>query len=120
MSTRMGPGGGGAVPPLRCTELVEMLGDYLEGTLPPGAQADLEEHLRSCRGCSAALDQLQQTLDLLGASGLPGETADDLPDDVRAELVAAFEDLRGRGRESRGSGPAGPVGPAGPAGQGAS
>ncbi|HYY10312.1 MAG TPA: zf-HC2 domain-containing protein [Kineosporiaceae bacterium] len=82
---------------LACERLVELLGDYLEGTLPPGAAADLEEHLRTCRGCSAVLDQLRDTVGLLGAHGVP-DAADELPADVRAGLVAAFGELRGRDR----------------------
>ena len=78
---------------LRCRELVELLGEYLEGTLTPGGRDELDEHLRSCRGCSAALDQLQTTVGLLG--GLPG-APDELPDDVRAALGNAFDELRGR------------------------
>ncbi len=78
---------------MRCTELVELLGDYLEGTLPPGAAGELEVHLRGCGGCSAVLDQLGDTVGLLGSLA---ETApDELPDDVRAGLVAAFRELRG-------------------------
>ncbi len=96
------------VPGLRCVELVELLGEYLEGTLTPGRRDDLEAHLRGCRGCSAVVDQLRATVGLLGdvpsgpssglSSGLSSVEADELPDDVRAALVAAFDELRGRGR----------------------
>lgn len=82
----------GDAPRMRCAELVELLGEYLEGTLPPGADEEFESHLHGCRGCSAVLDQLRDTTGLLGA--LPGIAPDELPDDVRAGLVAAFEDLR--------------------------
>ncbi len=78
---------------LRCVELVELLGEYLEGTLTPGRREELEGHLRGCRGCSAALDQLQTTVGLLG--GLPA-APDELPDDVRAALGNAFDEMRGR------------------------
>ena len=80
---------------VRCVELVELLGEYLEGTLTPGRRDELDEHLRGCRGCSAVLDQLRVTVGLLG--GLPA-AADELPDDVRAGLGDAFDELRGRGR----------------------
>ncbi len=96
------------VPDLRCVELVELLGEYLEGTLTPGRRDDLEAHLRGCRGCSAVVDQLRATVGLLGdvpsgpssglSSGLSSVEPDELPDDVRAALVAAFDELRGRGR----------------------
>jgi anti-sigma factor RsiW len=92
------------VPDLRCVELVELLGEYLEGTLTPGRRDDLEAHLRGCRGCSAVVDQLRATVGLLGevpsglSYGLSSVEPDELPDDVRAALVAAFDELRGRGR----------------------
>ncbi len=96
------------VPDLRCVELVELLGEYLEGTLTPGRRDDLEAHLRGCRGCSAVVDQLRATVGLLAdvpsgpssglSSGLSSVEADELPDDVRAALAAAFDELRGRGR----------------------
>jgi predicted anti-sigma-YlaC factor YlaD len=95
---------------LRCRELVELLGEYLEGTLAPGAEEELEEHLRGCRGCSALLDQLGDTVGLLGSVPLAATPPDELPDDVRAALTAAFDDLRGprdreRSRDPRRDGP---------------
>jgi anti-sigma factor RsiW len=86
------------VLPLLCAELVELLGEYLEGTLPPGSAQALEEHLRWCRGCSAALDQLRNTVGLLGQLSIGESAPDELPADVRAGLVAAFEELRRGGR----------------------
>ena len=79
---------------LHCRELVELLGDYLEGTLAPGAEQELEQHLRGCRGCSALLDQLGDTVGLLGSVPLTATAPDELPDDVRATLAAAFDELR--------------------------
>lgn len=92
---------------LQCRELVELLGEYLEGTLPPGAGHELEDHLRGCRGCSAVLDQLRDTAGLLGRIPVAGTAPDELPDDVRAGLLATFEELRGP-RRSRDPGPDGP------------
>jgi len=93
-----------------CRELVELLGEYLEGTLAPGAEEELEEHLRGCRGCSALLDQLGDTVGLLGSVPLAATPPDELPDDVRAALTAAFADLRRsrdpeRSRDPRQDGP---------------
>lgn len=84
-------------PGPRCDELVELLGDYLEGTLPPAAVDVLEGHLQVCRGCSAVLDQLQATAGLLAELPL-AQAPDELPDDVRSALTAAFEELRGDAR----------------------
>ena len=83
-------------PDLRCERLVELLGDYLEGTLAPGAERQLDDHLRDCRGCTALLDQLGDAVGLLGSVPLAATPPDELPDDVRATLTAAFTDLRRR------------------------
>lgn len=91
-------------PSLRCERLVELLGDYLEGTLAPGDELRLEEHLRGCRGCGALLDQLGETVGLLGSVPLAATPPDELPDAVRASLLAAFTDLR-RPRGPRQDGP---------------
>ena len=48
---------------IACNELVELLTEYLEGTLPPAEVAAIEEHLSGCDGCRTYLDQLRTTID---------------------------------------------------------
>lgn len=38
---------------LRCRDIVELLADYLDGTLDPGTARALEEHLAGCEDCTA-------------------------------------------------------------------
>jgi anti-sigma factor RsiW len=79
-------------PGPRCAEIVELLGDHLEGVLPAARAAQVEAHLRDCEGCAALLEQLRATIALLGAAS-PDVVRDALPDDVRAALVERFRAL---------------------------
>jgi anti-sigma factor RsiW len=75
---------------LSCREVVEMVTDYLEDALPPEVRLWVELHLATCAGCGAYLDQMRETVRLLGTlSEEPLEPA------VRVELVQAFRDWTG-------------------------
>jgi anti-sigma factor RsiW len=74
---------------LRCQELVELVTDYLEGALAPGEAARFEAHISACQGCAAYLEQMRQTLSLLGE--LPAES---LSPQAESELLAAFRDWK--------------------------
>ena len=52
---------------LTCAELVERITDYLEGAMAPGEVSRVREHLASCDGCTAHLEQMQTALRLLEA-----------------------------------------------------
>jgi anti-sigma factor RsiW len=51
---------------LTCQELVEVVTDYLEGALPAAERARFEEHLTGCPGCQAYLQQMRDTIGMLG------------------------------------------------------
>lgn len=51
---------------LTCTELVELVTEYLEGGLSAAERERFEEHVGSCEGCSTYLDQMRQTLAMVG------------------------------------------------------
>ena len=70
---------------LSCKELVELVTDYLEGSLPTDERARFEEHLRDCEGCQNYLDQIERTIDL---ARVVDESS--LPPDAWAELLHAF------------------------------
>jgi predicted anti-sigma-YlaC factor YlaD len=82
MTTRRG----GGVEELGCREVVELLGDYLEGVMAPRDRARLEEHLADCEGCATYLEQLRTTIRLTGR----------LPDEVvpTAAMVPLLEVFR--------------------------
>jgi anti-sigma factor RsiW len=49
---------------VRCSWMVEMVTDYLEGALSHAARTALERHLRTCEGCAAYLGQIRSTIRL--------------------------------------------------------
>ena len=51
---------------MTCKELVELVTDYLEGTLPAEIRTRMEKHLSGCDGCTNYLEQLRQTIRLTG------------------------------------------------------
>ncbi len=76
--------------PLACQEFVELVTDYLDGTLSRRDRRRFEKHLGACDGCDAYLDQVSLTVRSLGE--LPAEPADP---HVREHLLAAYRELRG-------------------------
>jgi anti-sigma factor RsiW len=71
--------------PLNCDELVEIVTDYLEGALSDADRDRFEEHLAGCAGCANYLEQIKVTIDVAGRI-----TADDLPNETKSALLAAF------------------------------
>jgi anti-sigma factor RsiW len=56
------------VEDLSCQELVELVTDYLEGTLPPEERARFDAHLAECPGCDRYLEQMRATIELARAT----------------------------------------------------
>ena len=73
---------------IRCDRLVELVTDYLDGALDDGAVAEFEAHLALCSGCAEYVQQMRETSRTLGHLSRDG-----LPDDTRARLLAAFEEM---------------------------
>jgi anti-sigma factor RsiW len=66
---------------MTCKELVELVTEYLEGTLPEEVRLQLESHLLGCEGCTHYLEQMRQTIFLTGqlrAETLTRKQRDDL------------------------------------------
>lgn len=76
---------------LSCQELVELVTDYVEGTLTPSERARFEAHLGICTGCRHFLDQMQRTIHLVGRL-----TEDDIPADARDHLLRVFRHWKQR------------------------
>ncbi len=71
---------------LACRELVQLVTDYLEGVLPPEEHARFEQHLESCKGCTAYLRQMRDLV------RLSGRIRDDvIPPEAPRELLQLFE-----------------------------
>ncbi len=74
---------------LSCREFVEIVTEYLEGGLTPAERVRFEEHLDGCDGCVNYLDQIRTSISLTGRV-----TTDDLTDETKVELLAAFRDWK--------------------------
>jgi anti-sigma factor RsiW len=74
---------------IACSEVVEIMTDYLEGALPASEARRLELHLATCPGCTEYLNQMRTIAESLG-----GLTERSIPPDMRDGLIAAFRDLR--------------------------
>jgi anti-sigma factor RsiW len=70
---------------MTCRELVELVTDYLEGTLPDRDRCRFEKHLEECPYCVGYLEQMRRTIRMLGR--LPEES---LSDRARETLLTAF------------------------------
>ena len=72
---------------LSCRELVELVTDYLDGTLPPSDRARFDAHIGKCVNCTAYLEQFRETIRLTGKL-----REDDVSPSARAALLDAFRD----------------------------
>lgn len=75
--------------PLTCQELVELITEYLEGTLPENVRAQVDEHLAGCEGCTNYLEQMRQTIRLTGKL-----REENLTPQQREELLDLFRDWK--------------------------
>jgi anti-sigma factor RsiW len=77
---------------LSCSELVELVTDYLEGALSEHDRARFDAHLTECGGCTRYVEQFRTTIALTGAL-----RENDLTPEARDALLAQFADWK-RGR----------------------
>ncbi len=71
---------------MTCEELVDRLSDYIDGTLAPPLQAELERHFAECHDCHVVLDTTQCTILLYRAARTTA-----LSDDRRRLLLRKLE-----------------------------
>jgi anti-sigma factor (TIGR02949 family) len=74
---------------MTCVEVVQLMTEYLEGTLPAADRARFEEHIASCDGCHEYLRQLETTRKLAGKLA-----EEPVPERLQAELMRAFRDWK--------------------------
>ena len=70
---------------LVCQQAVELVTDYLEGTLSRRDRRRLEAHLRACANCADYLEQIRVTIELAGTVG-----PEDLSVEARHELSELY------------------------------
>jgi anti-sigma factor RsiW len=71
-----------------CKQFVEDVTAYLEGVLPDDVVTRIDAHLADCPHCREYLEQMRQTVSVVGEIG--SDDVDALPEDVRTRLMQAF------------------------------
>jgi anti-sigma factor RsiW len=74
---------------LVCREIVELLTEYLGGTLSVQDRTRFDEHLATCPPCTAYIAQVRTTLDLAAELGTAGNRPDA---EVEQRLHQIFRD----------------------------
>jgi len=77
------------VEQLSCRELVELVTDYLEGALSEEERLRFDEHIGRCQGCRVYVEQLRETILVVGRL-----SEDSLSPDAERELLEAFRGWR--------------------------
>jgi anti-sigma factor (TIGR02949 family) len=66
---------------IRCREILDLLADYLDGSLPPQTARSLEAHLEGCSPCIAFVNTYRGTVNVvrqLSETEIPPELRDRL------------------------------------------
>jgi len=74
---------------MTCREVVELMTEYLEGSLSAGDRERFDAHIAGCDGCTAYLEQMRTTMRLLGRIA-----HEPMPAAMESELVEAFRGWR--------------------------
>jgi anti-sigma factor RsiW len=77
---------------ISCREVVEIVTEYLEGTLAPQERARMEVHLGTCEPCRTYVAQIRTTTRLAAVAEAELERRPD-----REALLAAFREFRRAG-----------------------
>jgi anti-sigma factor RsiW len=84
---------GGDREEMTCRELVELVTEYLEGTLLAHDRMRLEAHVAECPYCEEYIAQMRRTVEVLGK--LPAERMDPAREQM---LLEAFRGWRSAGQ----------------------
>ncbi len=72
-------------PDLACQQVVELITEYLEGSLSRSERKRFDGHLRGCPNCTAYLDQMRATIAATGTL-----RAEDLSPEALEEFTELF------------------------------
>jgi anti-sigma factor RsiW len=75
-----------------CQQAVELVTDYLEGTMSRSARRRFEAHLAGCPHCTEYLAQMRATIELAGRI-----TAEDLTPQMQDEFIELYRQWRSEG-----------------------
>lgn len=70
-----------------CRDLVEFLGEYIDGALPIERRRVFDAHLQECADCAAYVDSYRKTVEI---SKHTFARSTDVPEDPPQELIAAI------------------------------
>jgi anti-sigma factor (TIGR02949 family) len=71
---------------MTCREAIDVLADYLDGTVPRDLAAEFERHLADCAPCRAFLATYRKTREL-GASAARVEMPEEMRERLRRFLI---------------------------------
>ena len=71
--------------PISCQELVELVTDYLEGSLSERDERRFEQHIEACHWCSLYVEQMRVTIRTVGRI-----EEESISPAARDELLLAF------------------------------
>lgn len=78
---------------ITCAEAVRQMWEYLDGLVDGSQREAIEKHLSFCRRCCGEVEFTEELRRFLAEHG---EREEELPDDVRARLVATLAELEQR------------------------
>jgi predicted anti-sigma-YlaC factor YlaD len=74
---------------IACQEVVELATEYLEGSMTEERRTRFELHLNLCDGCFNFVEQVRTTAAMARVL-----SEEEVPDETRAKLIAAFRDWK--------------------------
>jgi anti-sigma factor RsiW len=80
---------------LSCREIVELVTEYVEGTMDADLRIAFDAHLADCGGCAHYLEQMEATIRLAGTI-----EAEALSPELQAGLLQAFREFARPGDEA--------------------
>jgi anti-sigma factor ChrR (cupin superfamily) len=78
-----------ALTELSCQEIVELVTEFLEGTMDSPLRAAFAAHLAKCDGCTEYLEQIEATIRVAGTI-----EPEALSPEFQAGLLEAFRDFK--------------------------
>jgi hypothetical protein len=91
---RVAVNGSGSGKDLQCIEFVSLVTAYLDGEVNEQQRRGIDQHLKGCRGCRAALNQFQTVIRLAGR--LTATDVADVDPLIRDRLTATLQIPRRR------------------------